>query len=177
MISAISRNPGDATKAIPIGRRRHRHAEIGQEPQGPCDEAKEQTVGHADQRQPRRDQHCIHAVDEQLQEQVTAHAGHGVIHGLGGGVHVAAAEEADEAVAEVVALHEDKKHEHENDAKRDNRRQALEHDVAENIDAVDRRWGEFDLDGGGGGGGSRAAAGPVAGDVEEGGEKDSSSLA
>ena len=99
-------------------RGRNPRPDVGDKPQRKTEHAPQHCARHTDQPQPQADGQAVAGVHEKLHPQQAADAAAGIVHGLGCGVQVRRAEELQQTVALVLAIEQDKKHEHHDDADR-----------------------------------------------------------
>ena len=96
-------------------------ADIGDEAHQRREHAPQERVGHADDPEPDADEHAEGGVHAELGEEVGAEPARGVVHRHRRAVQVARPEQADHAVAQVLALHQQEHDDHQHDADRGQR--------------------------------------------------------
>ena len=133
--TAASSTGGAAAMNGPdIGHEAHQHGE-----DAPHDGAR-----HADRPKPERDEGAIGGIDQNLAQEITAEPRRRVVHRGGGALHVGGAHQADQPVAQILALKQDENDEQDDDAGGGERRQHRAEHALQDLEGS--RLGLADLD-------------------------------
>ena len=130
---------GDRERQGDREQRRDHRPDVGDEAQDGRQQAPQDRIRHADEIQPDPDGDAVEQVDHQLHQQVAADPLRGVVHRLGGPGDVAGADQADDPIAQILALEQHEDHEHHHQPGGRDRRDQRSADLAQRLHRRRRR--------------------------------------
>ena len=136
--SAMVRNGNVHPGAIAKDRRnreqrRDHRPDVGDEAQDGREQPPQRRIGHAQEIQADADRDAVEDIDHQLHQEIATDALGGIVHRFGGPGDIFGPQQADHAVAEILALEQHENHEHRHETRRRDRRDQRSAHLAERL--------------------------------------------